>query len=131
MKRVGLVVLIGCLAMVVLVAVGEAHKRGIKTSVRITKIEVLSDTQAKYTGTVRSKVRQCVDTRSVRLTHIIPGKDFLIGIAATDKSGNWMLTGPKPPKGDRVKARVSGLTYKKNRNHKHRCKSGKHKRTSP
>ena len=56
----------------------------------------------------KRRCKQRLTLRSVIVTHVIPGKDFLIAFNLPNEEGNYSLTGPAAPSGDKIKASSSG-----------------------
>ena len=93
-----------------------AHKVGFATELQL-KIDVLSDTQATYSGKIESPKARCEQGRLVNVFHA----GVLIATATTDFAGNWSAVGSKPPKGDDVTAMAPRKILKKNGKHRHKC----------
>ncbi|MGZ5330641.1 MAG: hypothetical protein ACXWFH_04975 [Solirubrobacterales bacterium] len=57
---------------------------------------------------------------------------FLIGTDKAAADGDWEISGPAPPNGDKVYAEVAPKRLAGGRGHRHKCKGGRSpKRTFP
>jgi len=120
MKRHAIrLVALGGLTAVVALAIAlpaTAHKVRFETNLQF-KIDVLSDTQATYSGKVEGPRASCEIGRIVNVTHA----GAVIATTTTDLAGNWTVVGSKPPKGSDVTAFAPKKVLKKNRKHRHKC----------
>jgi hypothetical protein len=95
----------------------SGHTNLIDTRLQQFKIEVVNDTTDNYSGRVVNGPPKCLRGRIINITH----NGVLIATAVTDASGNFTVTGPRPPKGDDVVATLTKKILKKNRKHRHKC----------
>lgn len=120
MKRNGIRLLaLGGLAAALALAIAlpaGAHKIRFESSLQF-KLDVLSDTQATYSGKIESPKAACEIGRPVNVSHA----GAVIATTTTDFAGNWTVVGSKPPKGSDVTAFVPRKVLKKNRKHRHKC----------
>jgi hypothetical protein len=95
------------LAAIALVAssTGTATAAKAPTTVRLSSVIEGMAGEGIYSGKVRSPRQRCKRNRLVQVIHdTVP--PFLIGQTRTDGKGNWTLSGPLPPDGDRVIVKV-------------------------
>jgi hypothetical protein len=88
--------------------------------VKVTEAERTGLTTGDYEGTVTGK-EKCRKRRKVKLFHDSSPR-FQIGSDTTDSDGDWEISGPAPPNGDKVYAEVAPKTLLRNGRHRHKCK---------
>lgn len=77
------------------------------------ELEQISEDRATGEGTYEGKVKspkgKCKKRRKVTLIHN-SDPPFTIGETITDENGNWTITGPLPPVGDKITVKVKSTT---------------------
>jgi hypothetical protein len=130
-KRAGIGIAITaaiCAAGMLLALPASGHKIRFDTSLQF-KIDVLSDTQATYSGKIESPKGAC---ERGRIVNVLQG-GALIATTSTDLAGNWSVVGSKPPKGTDLTAFTPKKILVRNRKHRHKCAPdlATHKVTGP
>ena len=93
--------------MLVFALVGATTAEAAKapTKIKNVTIQEVSSGRGEYGGKVKSPKRGCERHRKVTVVHD-SDPPFVIGETFTDDEGNWELTGPLPPSGDRIIIKV-------------------------
>jgi hypothetical protein len=127
MKRMGTArgVRIGAVAAAVS-AIGLAvalpasgHKVAYDTNLNKVRFDTLNDTTERYSGKVMSPKPKCEAGRTITVTQ----SGVAVGTTVSNSEGEWVLTGPVPPKGAQLTVSTPKKILKKNKKHRHKCKA--------
>jgi hypothetical protein len=93
--------------MLVFALVGATTAEAAKapTKIKSVTIQEAGPGKGEYGGKVKSPKAKCEARRKVTVIHD-SDPPFVIGETVTDDQGNWKLTGPLPPSGDRIIVKV-------------------------
>jgi hypothetical protein len=109
---------VGTVTALAFVAIAMAHTKSYPSSVKVTSAERTGPATGDYEGTVTAK-KKCRKRRKVKVFHDSRPR-FLIGTDTTDSDGDWDVSGPAPPDGDKVYAEVTPKTLLSNGRHRHK-----------
>ena len=133
MKRTGKRLGVGISAAAAVGAIGliavapaSAHKIAFDTNLQL-KLDKLNETTEQYSGKVTSNRGKCRIDRTVNVSQ----SGVFVGATISNFAGDWILTGPVPPKGATVTAFVPRKILKKNKKHRHKCKPAITSRKAP
>jgi hypothetical protein len=122
---IGAAAAIGAIGLIAAVP-ASAHKVAFDTNLQL-KLDKLNETTEQYSGKVTSNKGKCRIGRTVNVTQ----SGVFVASTVSNFAGDWLLTGPVPPKGATVTAFAPKKILKKNTKHRHKCKPAITSRRAP
>ena len=96
----------------------SGHKVAFDTNLKI-RLDTLNPTTEQYSGKVRSEKAACEAGRTITVSQ----SGVPVGTTVSNSGGDWVLTGPVPPKGAQITVSTPRKILKKNKKHTHKCKA--------
>jgi hypothetical protein len=116
LKRLALLTVAACAIVLALALPALGHKITYDTNLQL-KTDTLNDTTEQYSGKVTSNKAACKPGRTITVT----AAGALVGTTVSNAAGDWVLTGPIPPKGTVITASTPKKFLVRNKKHRHKC----------
>jgi hypothetical protein len=116
LKRLPLVTVAACAVGLALALPALGHKVTYATNLQL-KLDTLNDTTEQYSGKVTSTKAACKAGRTIT----VAAAGAPIATTVSNAAGDWVVTGPVPPKGTVITATTPKKFLKRNKKHRHKC----------